>query len=401
MNIIFLGGIFTHSIEPLVTVLSNGPLQIAADTLQKNYIRGLVKQNCISHIDIINLPFIGSYPNFFKKLNFTPPKKIEKFEKFEKVQIHNHSFNNFKGFKNFSRLITLLLSLKNIKAKQSDAIICYSMHLPFLLSCYLYKLCNKKVKFYVIIPDLPEYMSNKSGITKLFSNTINKLSYFITNRSNGVVFITEQMKNKFKKNLPYTVIEGISDEQNNINYLKDQPININKNFFLYTGTLDKRYGIKDLITAYIAADISDIALVICGEGNQKKFVTTAALQNPNIIYLGQLDRTSILSLQKQALLLINPRPHSDFTSFSFPSKIIEYMASGTPVLMYKLHGIPDKYSGYYYEINSYHDFITKLKIISNLSPIELHNTGEKALNFIQKHTNSDQQVKKLVQLITQ
>lgn len=52
-------------------------------------------------------------------------------------------------------------------------------------------------------------------------------------------------------------------------------------------------------------------------------------------------------MQREVSLLVNPRQNTEaFTKYSFPSKTMEYLASGTPVLMYKLDGIPDEYDAY-------------------------------------------------------
>ena len=48
---------------------------------------------------------------------------------------------------------------------------------------------------------------------------------------------------------------------------------------------------------------------------------------------------------------MNPRPSREsFCKYSFPSKTIEYMASGTPVLMTRLPGVPKEYFDYVYAI---------------------------------------------------
>ena len=50
---------------------------------------------------------------------------------------------------------------------------------------------------------------------------------------------------------------------------------------------------------------------------------------------------------RQATVLVNPRPsRQDFTAFSFPSKTLEYLAAGKPVLSTRLPGIPEEYFGY-------------------------------------------------------
>ena len=50
-----------------------------------------------------------------------------------------------------------------------------------------------------------------------------------------------------------------------------------------------------------------------------------------------------------ATLLINPRfSNEEYTKYSFPSKNMEYMASGTPILTTKLPGMPKEYYEYIY-----------------------------------------------------
>ncbi len=103
MNVIFLGGIYTDSLVQYIRKNSIGPMQNAADILQKNYVYGLANTALISRLDIINLPFVGSYPNHFKDREFQVPITNEKL--YGTCNILNYSFNNIKGFKNISRLL--------------------------------------------------------------------------------------------------------------------------------------------------------------------------------------------------------------------------------------------------------------------------------------------------------
>ena len=68
--------------------------------------------------------------------------------------------------------------------------------------------------------------------------------------------------------------------------------------------------------------------------------------------MGCVRNSEIVEMQRKATLLINPRPSDEeFCKYSFPSKTIEYMASGTPVLMTRLPGVPAEYFEYVYIIN--------------------------------------------------
>lgn len=401
MNVIFLGGIYTDSLVQYIRMNSLGPMQNAADVLQKNYIYGLANSPSISQLDIINLPYVGSYPNHFKEKEFQVCINNETI--YNTCRVHNYSFNNIKGLKNISRLLISLKGLLNIQVKDEPySIVCYSMHLPFLISCYLTRLIRKKSKYYVIVPDLPEYMSARKGISKIFHNIINKLSYYIVNKSDGVSLITAQMAERFEPQLRHVIIEGITPPLDHSQECQSNwwpEILTRKKYFLYTGTLDKRYGIRDLIDSYISANVRDNLLVICGDGDDKSYVETMSSHHENVKYMGQLEHSKIKILQKNAALLINPRSNEgEFTKYSFPSKVIEYMNSGVPILMYRLDGFPESYQNYFYNIESKDDFVNKLSNISAISGEELQLMGAKAKEFVIRQASPIKQVSKLVSL---
>ncbi|EON89278.1 glycosyltransferase [Plesiomonas shigelloides] len=400
MNIVFLGGIYLREDSLYVNENSIGVIQNAADVLQKNYMQGLIENCKDCDITLINVPFVGGYPTAFKKKYFKAEKNIEVRNNFTgDVIIKNCSFLNIKGIKHFFRFFVAAKEISKLNKSNDDLhIICYSMHLPFLLACWINKLLFKNISYYVVVPDLPEYMAERSVFSKKIHSAINKVSYWISNKSDGLSLITKHMAECFSGKVNKIIIEGISSKNQDSNLSMDKyPFD---KFFLYTGTLDRRYGIKDLVDSYIKADFSDISLVICGDGNERKYVELASMENKNIIYLGQVSRTVGVSLQMKALALINPRPNSDaFTKYSFPSKIIEYMQSGRPVVMYRLDGIPSEYNGFYFEIEGVDCLTDMLKHVGSLSEESLGLMGERAKKFVESRCSPKQQVKKLVKIM--
>lgn len=399
MKIVFLGGFYTESVFEYVRNNSVGPLQNAANVLQKNYLHGFVNARKDIELICINLPFIGSYPKCFKDRSFVPPSNVESI--YGSWIVYNLKFNNIKGFKNIARAFNAIKAFFSmVKYEEQCRIVCYSMHLPFLCACYLAKIVKAGCKFYVIIPDLPEYMSERTGVSKKIHEWINRLSYYIVNKSDGAVYITEHMASRFSDCLPYTVIEGIALPDVNMDNDWWQEGIEEKKYFLYTGTLDRRYGIRDLVESYVESGVSNYKLVICGDGNEREYLEKMTLKFNNIIYLGQLDHNKVLKLQSNASLLINPRrSEGEFTKFSFPSKVIEYMRSGIPVLMYKLDGIPKEYNEFFFHINSTREFSSKLREIAAMDGIALGLMGKAAKKFIMQNCNSHRQVDKLISLI--
>jgi len=397
MEFYFLGGIFTKGDGAHIKKSSRSVIQYAADALQKNYIKGFCENSFVRSMTVINLPFIGSYPKRYTDIFYRPYLEQEGFGR---AKVVNVGFCNISLIKNISRFwgaIRELLSRLVTGSGHQAVLVSYSMHLPFLLSCYFLRLLRKDIYWCLIVPDLPEYMSSRTGLSKVIFNAIGCIGYLLANKANCIVVITDAMRSCFDNRIEKVVIEGIADE----NHLAKSRVKQCGNYFLYSGTLDKRYGIRDLVDAYIEADIADYDLYICGDGDEKKYVEKMASLYPRIRYLGQIDRGSVLQLQRHATLLINPRSgNAEYTKFSFPSKVIEYMSSGTPILMFKLEGIPDEYYNYCF-ISDYgkNNLSRKIVEISKLSPEELAKKGAIALEYIKNSKTPKIQVQKILDII--
>ena len=131
-------------------------------------------------------------------------------------------------------------------------------------------------------------------------------------------------------------------------------------------------------------------------------ITEAAEKDPRIIYKGMLPREEVLFLQQQSTVLINPRkPNGGITKYSFPSKTVEYLSSGTPMIGYKLEGIPEEYFNYYYTIDSLseEDLVHTLDAVLSLPQDELDKKAHSAYKFIMENKTAEKQVKKIIDFI--
>jgi glycosyltransferase involved in cell wall biosynthesis len=78
---------------------------------------------------------------------------------------------------------------------------------------------------------------------------------------------------------------------------------------------------------------SDIELVVAGAGPMANLVRERATTDPRVIYRGFLSFDEVLALYRTADLLLNIRITGTIdTRYFFPSKLMELLASGTPVL---------------------------------------------------------------------
>ena len=106
--------------------------------------------------------------------------------------------------------------------------------------------------------------------------------------------------------------------------------------------------------------------------------------------------------QMQATLLVNPRPtKQQFTKYSFPSKNIEYMASGTPMLTTILPGMPKEYYDYVFLIKdeSVNGLCEAISDVLALPTKEIELKGKIAKEFIMKNKNEKVQAKKILEFL--
>lgn len=164
----------------------------------------------------------------------------------------------------------------------------------------------------------------------------------------GYVILTKHMAKAMDiKNMPYTVIEGFSDPDAFKNLV---PHKNKKKTLMYAGALSEVHNIRKLIDGFMATKI-DACLCIYGDGDQRQYVEEASKKDCRILYKGKVNRADLLQAQKNAHLLISVKATEDkHTLYAFPSKILEYMTSGTAVLTTKVGGIPEEYFDYVYTI---------------------------------------------------
>lgn len=200
----------------------------------------------------------------------------------------------------------------------------------------------------------------------------------------------------------YIVVEGIAPELENI--VEQVGINHNNSkTLLYTGVLEEYAGIRKLVDAFRQVRLKDVNLVICGTGSDAEYVKMAAEEDSRIVFRGGVGRDEVLCLQHEATLLINPRqPNGGITKYSFPSKTMEYMTSGTPMIGYRLEGMPSEYYDHMYTPTDLSIDALAACIQKTLSlPFdELKQKANEAARFIEKNKSSKKQVERILEFLS-
>ena len=173
---------------------------------------------------------------------------------------------------------------------------------------------------------------------------------------------------------------------------------------LYTGRLNRRYGLELLLQAVKEWQDTDVELWLCGSGEMEEEIRSYAAQDPRIRFFGFLPHEETVRLQRQATVLVNPRTNQgEYTKYSFPSKTMEYMASGRPVMMFRLDGMPEEYDAFltYIPEESAESVRNTMRSLKERDPAELDAIGARGREFVLKNKNRNVQMQRVLDFINE
>lgn len=405
MNVLFLGGVFDETMEKEILNKSKGTVQYAANKFQWNLINGFLEIDSLK-LTILSAPFIGSFPKDYVDIKYTGLKSVYK----NKVECNYVGFNNIWGYRSISRKNNLIKSIKNFALNKSNnkSIIVYSPHTPFLQAAVYAKKIDPSIHICLVVPDLPQFMNLNINRTFIYDilkridiNMFEESSKYV----DSFVLLTEPMKSKLNAgDRPYVVVEGVvnAGKNNDEDQINDLQNTEDIMTVVYTGTLNKKFGVINLAESFHNANIKNVHLKICGKGDSEEIIREYVSRDQRIKFLGQVSNNEAVELQKKATVLVNPRQNNEeFTKYSFPSKNMEYLLTGRPVIAYKLDGIPDEYDNYFYyvENDTVESLTRKIEEVLLMEKEKRNEFGAKARSFVLREKNNVSASKKIIGMI--
>lgn len=346
MKALILCGVFHPVNENEVVSHARRPVEFSANQFQQKLIKGF--HTALPDTQVLSAPFLGSYPN---------ASSIRKFTGFsaEQKEYTYVPFDNLWGYRNFSRARALKKHLDGFIQDNDPQkmILVYCAHTPFLEAAAYAKKKDPRIRICLYVPDLPEYMNLRSDRSKVYDIAkridIARM-HRLMEEVDSFVLLTEQMKGALPVgDKPYIVREGILPSEIPT---EERLPETQEKYIVYTGKLDTKFGIVDLLEGFTQISDPQLRLVLCGSGDCDSTATRFGSEDSRIINLGQVTPEEALMWQKRATVLINPRPDTgDYTRYSFPSKNIEYLITGKPVVAYLLSGMPNIYQKFLYTID--------------------------------------------------
>lgn len=214
-----------------------------------------------------------------------------------------------------------------------DIIFCYNVFYSFF---FLPRSARKFQKRSVLIlADYSGAESYHSIKNKLYAHMqMRVLCHYDT-----VVGLSANIQKKLKQNQQFLLMEGGIDETFYNQFTEECRHNKEKVIFMYSGLLNKVTGVDILLQAVREMKGRGFELWISGKGDLEQQVIDASNSDERICYLGHMEYDEYIETLKKADVLINPR-NMDLpeNQNNFPSKIMDYLATGKAILSSKFVG---------------------------------------------------------------
>lgn len=394
----FIGGLFPRERDGEIRRLTKYGLQSAASNLQWKFVKGFDLCLGAKNVHLLNSEYIGSFPKRYKSLAVP---RYEFYHSDNAMGDIGTGFINLPILKEFSRSGRLCAEIDKIRLDADEQLyfVGYAATYPILKALLYAKDRFPNSVTCLIVPDLPQYMElgrKGAGFLRSIKNTV-------VNREIGLmdcyVPLTAAMAPCLNTELSHcAVVEGIADD---VALTGSQKLNewISERYILYTGTLQYRYGIGELLSAFKRIKFDNIHLVICGDGEAAGEIRSLQAKDPRIHYMGVLSAEEIAGLRARATMLVNPRRNEgEYVKYSFPSKMMEYLSSGVPTVAYKLDGMPDDYDGLFVDATE-GGLESAIAQVLSMDSEDRQLLTSRARSFVLKHKNPKSQCDRILSLL--
>ncbi|MBM0233465.1 glycosyltransferase [Micromonospora sp. STR1_7] len=252
-------------------------------------------------------------------------------------------FVNLLGLKHLTRFgAAWRAGGRALRERETDVLLIHGVHSPFLWFGAL-RARSLGVPVVPVLTDPPGVALPTDGrLVRLLRGLDVALVRAALARCSGVIALTSALAEDFAPGRPRLVMEGIyspdpaGDVPQEAGATRD---------IVYAGGLSRAYGVDRLVEAFRGLPGDDLRLLTYGRGELAEWLREQSAVDRRIAGPELLPRQELLPRLARASVLVNPRPvDQGFVRWSFPSKIIEYLGTGVPVVSTRLPGIPAEYA---------------------------------------------------------
>ena len=302
---------------------------------------------------------------------------------------------------------------KYLRSNQEHIDIIYMDAWPFFAQ-YLIVQEAKRLKIPCVthIQDIyPESLSNK--LPKPANKLINKLAIpidtIILRNSTKIIGISQSMINYLSssRKINKQKFELVRNWQNDIIFKEDYlKSNNNSQFvFMYVGSISPTADVEGLIYSYHLANIENSKLIIAGSGSALNNCLAISQKHKCNIEFCTVSPDYVPELQSKSNILILPL-RKGISNTATPSKLTAYMLSGRPVIACvdetsdAAKIVQEAVCGFIVPPENYKKLAEAMQNVVKLDSNLLNELGINARRFAKKNLSKEENLKKLVAVIT-
>ena len=198
---------------------------------------------------------------------------------------------------------------------------------------------------YSIVFDTHLTSTSGMGVFKRFiANAYYGVGFWILKRLRGVIVLNDGFlrASEFRSRVFRTKIGGLYRGKSRVYAEQDdrRPVKV-----LFAGTLNADNGVEVVLEGLRSDPSAHVEVVFYGDGEATSRVVEAAGRDIRICYKGRISDAELdAALAVADYLLCLRDPDSLASLYSFPSKLIKFMGSGTPVIANRFPGLDDGYA---------------------------------------------------------
>lgn len=299
----------------------------------------------------------------------------------------------FKPLTAFIAFVGMILIVWGRRHWRPDAVLIYNPVLRFALSGLLAaRLWG--VPVVLIVADLNPARPWKLD-RSLMEQIRTRLRIRALRRFHGLIVLSGHVADDYAPNKPTLKVEGgVTRTETEMLSLTSTD---DRRTLLYSGNLNELSGAKLALDAFALLDGPEYQLWLTGRGPLQGQIQEAASKDPRIRYFGFVDRATYLSLAAQATVLLNPRLDWPENRYNFPSKLLEYLASGRPVITTACSDLEKDYGELVFILRDQtpEGLARLIKDVYSRDPAELDAIGQRAREYVLQHKTWDVQSRRV------
>lgn len=240
--------------------------------------------------------------------------------------------------------------ISNIKYEKSVVLLNSPFGVSFIL--VFFKLFSR-LKIFSLTIDNPFISDNNfKGVLGKYAKIKFKLGHRFVHFFSGIVILNKNVVDVLNLKIPCLISKIGYDTK--VIHISEHHKKLDKFTIVFAGTLMKFKGTDKLITAVSKMNTQAFELILCGDGPMKEEVEKYSRTFKNINYKGRVASDELKENHFfNADLLINiTQVEKKDEDFGFPSKLIDYILTGKPVLTNRFPALPLEFYNFVHVIEN-------------------------------------------------